>query len=64
MLLLGDSNNTKSLVQKHLAVSFLSNESWKERVPNGVEDCVPIKGQSFKNGTAVSLGKSLKMSYL
>lgn len=25
---------------------------------------MPIKGQSFKNGTGVSLGKSLKMSSL
>lgn len=52
------------MVKKHLEGSFPPNESWKERVPNGVEDYVPIKGQSFKNGTAVSLGKSLKMSSL
>lgn len=50
MLLLRDSNNTESLVQNHPECFIFPNKSWKERAPNGVEECALIKGQSFKNG--------------
>lgn len=64
ILLLRDCNGTEISVQKHLECLGCPNNSRRESVPHGVQECAPITGLSDRNGIALHWGKSLKMSPL